>query len=66
MELTPLTVKEAMWFVSLHHRRHRAPQGGLFVVGAAYNGTVIGQRSKVPRHSPILLDQSSPTPRAQP
>lgn len=42
MELSPLTVKEAMRFVSLHHRRHRAPQGGLFAVGAAQNGEVIG------------------------
>ena len=42
MELQPITLKEAMRFVDLHHRHHKAPQGGLFAIGLEENGGVIG------------------------
>ncbi len=31
-----------MRFVDLHHRHHKAPQGGLFAIGLAENDEVIG------------------------
>ena len=34
MTLSPLTIKEACAFVERVHRHHKAPQGGLFAVGA--------------------------------
>lgn len=33
--LAPATLTDALAFVRLHHRHHRAPQGGLFAVGVA-------------------------------
>ena len=36
--LHPLTLREARRFVERHHRHHKAPQGGLFAVGCAYEG----------------------------
>ena len=42
MELQPITLKEAKRFVDLHHRHHKAPQGGKFAIGLADNGEVIG------------------------
>ena len=42
LELTPLTLKEARVFVDRHHRHHRSPQGGLFAVGVALAGRVVG------------------------
>lgn len=34
MNVCPVTLKEARAFVNAHHRHHRAPQGGLFAIGA--------------------------------
>jgi len=42
MNLQPITLKEAMRFVDLHHRHHKAPQGGLFAIGLSDNDEVIG------------------------
>jgi hypothetical protein len=38
----PLTLREARAYVNEHHRHHRAPQGGLFAIGAARDGEVVG------------------------
>jgi hypothetical protein len=35
LAVVPCTLREAQSFVTQHHRHHRAPQGGLFAVGAA-------------------------------
>ena len=42
MELQPITLKEARRFVDLHHRHHKAPQGGLFAIGLNNGDKVIG------------------------
>jgi len=42
LHVVPLTLREARAFVAAHHRHHRPPQGGLFAVGAAIDGTVVG------------------------
>ena len=42
LELQPITLKEAMRFVDLHHRHHKAPQGGKFAIGLSEAGEVIG------------------------
>ena len=42
MELQPITLKEAKRFVDLHHRHHKAPQGGKFAIGLTDNEKVIG------------------------
>jgi hypothetical protein len=42
MEITPITIKEARRFVELHHRHHKAPQGGLFAIGLSQDEYVIG------------------------
>lgn len=42
MELQPITLREARRFVDLHHRHHKAPQGGLFAIGLSDNNEVIG------------------------
>ena len=42
MDITPLTLKEARHFVDLHHRHHKAPQGGLFAIGLSDNNSIIG------------------------
>lgn len=41
-ELVPMTLGEARAFVDAHHRHHRAPQGGLFAIGAALDEAVVG------------------------
>lgn len=40
--LCPLTLREARAFVARWHRHHPAPQGGLFAVGVADGGGVVG------------------------
>ena len=35
LTLCPITLSDAMVFVSRHHRHHRRPQGGLFAVACA-------------------------------
>ncbi len=42
MNVSPITLKEARRFVDLHHRHHRAPQGGLFAIGLSEGEEVIG------------------------
>lgn len=42
LELQPITVKEAMRFVALHHRHHPAPNGGLFAVAVGDGREVRG------------------------
>lgn len=42
MNVVPMTLREARAFVDLHHRHHRAPQGGLFAIGLADGDEVIG------------------------
>ena len=39
--LCPVTLREARAFVSAYHRHHRAPQGGLFAIGAGRVGDEI-------------------------
>ncbi len=38
LSLCPLTLREARAFVDRHHRHHRAPQGGLYAIGAHRGG----------------------------
>lgn len=42
LELVPVTLREARAFIHEHHRHHRPPQGGLFAIGCAREGTVVG------------------------
>lgn len=37
-----MTLRAARDYVSQHHRHHRAPQGGLFAVGAEVDGQLVG------------------------
>lgn len=37
-----MTLREARAFVSEHHRHHKAPQGGLFAIGATDGSRVVG------------------------
>ncbi len=39
MILHPVTLKEAKQFVRLHHRHHKPPQGGLFAIACAEDGS---------------------------
>jgi hypothetical protein len=38
----PMTLREARAYVTEHHRHHRAPQGGLFAIGASDGEIVVG------------------------
>ena len=38
----PLTLREARQYVTEHHRHHKAPQGGLFAVGASDGAQIVG------------------------
>lgn len=38
----PLTLRAAREYVNTYHRHHKAPQGGLFAVGAEVDGKMIG------------------------
>jgi len=42
LELCPMTLKEARAYVDRLHRHHPAPQGGLFAIGCAHDGAVVG------------------------
>jgi hypothetical protein len=42
IQIVPMTLRRAPAFVAETHRHHRPPQGGLFAVGAAIDGDVIG------------------------
>ncbi len=38
----PMTLREARAYVDAQHRHHRAPQGGLFAIGASDGESVVG------------------------
>ena len=40
--VVPVWLKAARAFVDQHHRHHPAPTGGLFAVGAAIDGVLVG------------------------
>ena len=42
LTLVPVTLKDARKWVDMHHRHHKAPQGGLFAIGLARSGEFIG------------------------
>jgi len=42
LAVVPCTLREARAFVDKHHRHHRAPQGGLFAIGAADGERMVG------------------------
>ena len=42
IEITPMTLTEAMIFVDRHHRHHKSPQGGLFAIGLSDGDEVVG------------------------
>ena len=42
LALCPISLQEARAFVDVHHRHHRAPQGGLFAVGVELDGEITG------------------------
>ncbi len=42
LDVVPMTLTEAKAFVAAHHRHHPPPQGGLFAIGAAREGSVVG------------------------
>lgn len=42
MNVTPLTLRAAREYVEINHRHHRAPQGGLFAVGAQVDDRIVG------------------------
>jgi hypothetical protein len=42
MKVQPMTLRAAREYVNANHRHHRAPQGGLFAVGAENDGELIG------------------------
>ena len=42
LELSPLTLTEACRYMRRVHRHHAPPQGGLFAIGAALDGEVVG------------------------
>lgn len=41
LEIVPLTLRAARIFVNAIHRHHKAPQGGLFAIGAARDGELV-------------------------
>ena len=42
LQLQPITLREARRFVNLHHRHHKAPQGGLYAIGLNDGYDVVG------------------------
>lgn len=42
MTVIPMTLREARAYVDRVHRHHRAPQGGLFAIGAADGDAIVG------------------------
>lgn len=38
----PMTLRAARAYIDANHRHHRAPQGGLFAVGAEVDGQIVG------------------------
>lgn len=42
IEAVPMTLKQAGEFVTGWHRHNKAPQGGMYAVGASYDGALVG------------------------
>lgn len=42
MQLTPITLREANAFVSVHHRHHKPVQGGKFAIAVSVGETIHG------------------------
>lgn len=42
IEAVPMTLKKAGEFVTGWHRHNKAPQGGMYAVGASYDGVLVG------------------------
>jgi hypothetical protein len=42
LTLVPMTLREARVYVDAIHRHHRAPQGGLFAIGASDGAAIVG------------------------
>lgn len=42
LEVVPMTLREARVYVTEHHRHHKAPQGGLYAIGASDGEQVVG------------------------
>jgi hypothetical protein len=42
IEAVPMTLKLAGEYVTGWHRHNKAPQGGMYAVGASYNGEIVG------------------------
>ena len=42
LELVPMNISDAQFWVNQHHRHHQAPVGGLFAVGIAHGAEVVG------------------------
>lgn len=42
LEVVPVNLSDAKVFVDRHHRHHPAPVGGLFAIGAARDGEMVG------------------------
>lgn len=40
--IVPLTLRAARAYVTEHHRHHKAPQGGLFAIGASTEDALVG------------------------
>lgn len=42
LEVVPMTLREARQYVTENHRHHKAPQGGLFAIGASDGERIVG------------------------
>lgn len=42
IEAVPMTLRQAREFITGWHRHNKAPQGGMYAVGASYNGELVG------------------------
>lgn len=42
LSVEPMTLRAARSYVTAYHRHHKAPQGGLFAVGAKFAGAIVG------------------------
>ena len=42
LSVVPMTLREANAYVDAHHRHHKAPQGGLFAIGASDGEAIVG------------------------
>lgn len=42
LDLVPCRLRDARTFTARHHRHNAPPQGGLFAIGAAVNGELVG------------------------